>query len=217
MQKSDEHPELSKILGLNNLKGSCERKEEKEEETAIVIHVLDPLQKKTKDFKCKKEILLREMKYFEKYTGSDDPETTLEDLDISVQCQIDIFEWLMNYVHHVHSHPRGEDARSKMEQAWATARPKLEVRNVISILISAEFLKMPKLIEESIRFVVEHLQEIVQLPIDLNCLSSSMAKKLAKHIPLDDLEKLKDKKDRLQSRLYKKKLEIYFEDEANML
>ena len=103
----------------------------------------------------------------------------------------------MNYVHHVQAQPKGDDARSKMEQAWTTGRPKLEVRNVISILISAEFLKMPKLIEESIRFVVEHLQEIVQLPIDLNCLSSSMAKKLAKHIPLDDLEKLKDKKDRL--------------------
>ena len=51
-----------------------------------MIHVLDPLHKKTKDFKCKKEILLREMKYFEKYTGVEDPETTLEDLDISVQC-----------------------------------------------------------------------------------------------------------------------------------
>lgn len=42
-QKSDEHPELNKILGINNLKNSCERKEEKEEESAIVIHVLDPL------------------------------------------------------------------------------------------------------------------------------------------------------------------------------
>ena len=44
-----------------------------------------------------------------------------------------------------------------------------------------------------------------------------MAKKLAKFISLDELEKLKDKKDRLQSRLFKKKLEIYFEDDANML
>ena len=34
---------------------------------------------------------------------------------------------------------------------------------------------------------------------------------------MDELEKLKDKKDRLQSRLYKKKLELYFEDDANML
>ena len=34
---------------------------------------------------------------------------------------------------------------------------------------------------------------------------------------MDELEKLKDKKDRLQSRLFKKKLEIYFEDDANML
>ena len=125
----------------------------------------------------------------------------------------------MNYINHgqaLHS-ATSEEARNRAEHLWASHRPKLEVRNVISILISAEFLKMPKLIDECVRFVVEHLHEIVQLPIDLNCLSSSMAKKLAKFIQLDELEKLKDKKDRLQSRLFKKKLEIYFEDDTNML
>lgn len=51
----------------------------------------------------------------------------------------------------------------------------------------------------------------------MNCLNSSLIKKLAAQISLDDLDSLKDKKDKLTSKLYMKKLELLFEDEANML
>jgi hypothetical protein len=46
---------------------------------------------------------------------------------------------------------------------------------------------------------------------------SSLIKKLAKTIKLEELDNLKDKKDKLTSKLYMKKLELLFEDEANML
>lgn len=36
------------------------------------------------------------MKYFEKYLSGS---SSIEDIDISVHCDINIFEWLMNYLH----------------------------------------------------------------------------------------------------------------------
>jgi hypothetical protein len=47
----------------------------------------------------------------------------------------------------------------------------------------------------------------------MNCLNSTLIKKLASNITLDDLDTLKDKKDKLTSKIYMKKLEILFEDE----
>ena len=47
----------------------------------------------------------------------------------------------------------------------------------------------------------------------MNCLNSTLVKKLAEQIPIYDLNVLKDKKDKLMSKIYMKKLEILFEDE----
>ena len=58
------------------------------------------------------------MKYFEKYIQG---QNTLDDIDISVHCDITIFEWLVRYM------------SNKNE-------PNLEASNVISILISSDFL-----------------------------------------------------------------------------
>lgn len=62
----------------------------------VVIHVCDEGKKKTQDFKCDRGLLLEYMKYFEKYLAD---QKSLDDIDISVHCDINIFEWLMNYVH----------------------------------------------------------------------------------------------------------------------
>jgi len=72
-----------------------------------------------------KDILLKEMKYFEKHLKMTD---SADDIDISVHCDIKIFEWLMNYLNNM--------------------KPKLEVSTVIPILISADFLVMHSLIED---------------------------------------------------------------------
>lgn len=76
---------------------------------------------------------------------------------------------------------------------------------------------MAPLVEESIQFVSKHIHEIIALPIDMNCLNSTLIKKLARNISIEDLDSLKDKKDKLLSKLYMKKLELLFEDESNML
>lgn len=76
---------------------------------------------------------------------------------------------------------------------------------------------MGPLITHTIDFIGKNLQEILTLPIDMNCLNSSLIKKLAAVIPLDELDTLRDKRDKLTSKIYMKKLELLFEDESNML
>jgi hypothetical protein len=65
------------------------------------------------------------MKYFEKHLKMTD---SADDIDISVHCDIKIFEWLMSYLNDMN--------------------PKLEVSTVIPILISADFLVMARLIQD---------------------------------------------------------------------
>jgi Domain of unknown function (DUF3342) len=89
-------------------------------EEEIVIHVFDENRKMNKDFKCEKNLLLSQMKYFEQYLQD---AQSLDDIDISVHCDIKIFEWLMRYL------------KDNQE-------PKLDLKNVISILISSDFLGM---------------------------------------------------------------------------
>lgn len=83
----------------------------------IIIHVCDENKKRNQDFKCDRNILVANMKCFEKYLADS---KNLEDIDISVHCDINIFDWLMRFIH-------------KKE-------PNLEVKNAISILISSDFL-----------------------------------------------------------------------------
>eukprot|EP00826_Nyctotherus_ovalis_P061252 TRINITY_DN8699_c0_g2_i3.p1 TRINITY_DN8699_c0_g2~~TRINITY_DN8699_c0_g2_i3.p1 ORF type:complete len:485 (+),score=134.76 TRINITY_DN8699_c0_g2_i3:536-1990(+) len=154
-----------------------------------------------KDFKCDKHTLLSQMKYFEKFQPvNSSGSTALEDLDISVHCDIQIFEWLMKYLQHPQMQTKS-----------------LEVANVISILISAEYLQMPRLVESCIEFVKSNLGEVLKLPIDTNCIAPNILKKLASMIRVEELDELKDRKDKLLSKLYMKKLELLLEDETHSL
>jgi len=76
----------------------------------------------------------------------------MDDIDISVHCDIKIFEWLMRYL------------KNKQE-------PKLELKNVISILISSDFLGMNGLVDSCVEYVKLRLSDVVRLPIDMNCLN----------------------------------------------
>ena len=146
----------------------------------------DENRKLNKDFECEKELLVDSMKYFEKYLRSS---TSLDDIDISVHCDVKIFEWLMKYI------------KATID------RPPIEVKNVISILISSEFLQMPKLIDQCIDFFVLNIHDVVRLPIDMNCLSNDVLNKVASKVPVEQLDTLKDRKDRLTSRLFQRKLD----------
>ena len=48
------------------------------------------------DFQCARDLLVQEMKYFAEYLSTD--AQRWEEVDISVHCDVQIFEWLMKYV-----------------------------------------------------------------------------------------------------------------------
>jgi hypothetical protein len=119
----------------------------------VVIHVCDEGKKKSQDFKCDRTLLLTHMKYFEKYIVD---QKALDDIDISVHCDIVIFEWLMNYVNGL--------------------KPDLDIKSVVSILISSDFLEMQPLVERTIEYIANNLQEVILLPIDMSCMNQALVK-----------------------------------------
>lgn len=149
------------------------------------------------------------MKYFEKYLTE---ATSVDDIDISVHCDIKIFEWLMKYLKQKDSGDKPitiyASAIATTEDATATSGgPKLDIKNVISILISSDFLQMKGLVQECIDFVIENLHDVVRLPIDMNCLNQNLIKRIANQVTIERLDDLVDKRDKLTSKLFMKKLQ----------
>ena len=95
-----------------------------------------------KDFVCPREILVREMKYFNEYLSS---ETQLwDEIDISVHCDVPVFEWLIRYAKRgMTEGPCGESLDEPLTV------PSLDVSTVVSILISSDFLKMDTLVSHT--------------------------------------------------------------------
>ena len=96
---------------------------------------------------------------------------------------MNIFDWLVRYL---------QDP----------TEPKLELKNIISVLISSEFLGIDDLVEKCLVFVSKHLEEVVKLPIEMSCLSASLIDRLSVKVGLPDLATLIDHKDKLSSKLY---------------
>lgn len=90
----------------------------------VLIHVCDEVKGTSKDFSCPQRLLVSKMGYFADVTAGQ----RLEDMDISVHCDLQIFEWLMRWVK--------KDALT--EEMW----PLLDSTNVVPILVSAGFLQV---------------------------------------------------------------------------
>lgn len=143
---------------------------------STVIHVIDENKKQQKDFKCNMKILLKHMKYFEKHLKSTE---STEDIDISVHCDVNIFEWLLNYIENQERIDMKDDkikfydVVEKNGDAFKIInikrrKPNFEIGNAISILISSEYLKMAKLVDECLQYFIENINEILRLPIDMS-------------------------------------------------
>jgi hypothetical protein len=167
-----------------------------EHDDSIVIHVCDESRKINRDFRCSKKILLAEMKYFKTYLSGT---SAYDDIDISVHCDVHIFDWLMQYVKALHS-------------TSSTSRPNLDTKSVVSILISSEFLEMGKLVTECLRYVHDNINSIIKMPIDLNCINTKLLARLSKMFTVDELETVVDKRNKIIGKLWMKKLEVMLED-----
>ncbi|KAJ3290821.1 hypothetical protein HK104_006501 [Borealophlyctis nickersoniae] len=158
----------------------------------IVIHVFDENRNAKRDFICKRHLLLREMKYFTAYllpdaaglngSGSASTGTASDRVEIDVHCDIEVFEWLMGYI--------------------TRQRPPLEPRTAISILISSHFLQMSALEDACLKYVHDHLSEVVKVPIDMTCIQQNLITKLARLFTLEELSKVSDPRNKILSQLY---------------
>ncbi|XP_076990430.1 SANT and BTB domain regulator of class switch recombination isoform X2 [Tamandua tetradactyla] len=98
--------------------------------------------------------------------------------------------------------PVGQDAVSKAEPG-----------NVISILISSEFLKMDSLVEQCIQYCHKNMNAIVATPCNMNCINANLLTRIADLFTHSEVDDLKDKKDKFRSKLFCKKIERLFDPE----
>ncbi len=88
---------------------------------------------------------------------------------------------------------------------------------MVSILISADFLKIDKLVKECMDYFVHNIEEISKVQVDMSCINSNIIREMAYSVKLQRLDNLKERKDKLVSRLFMKKLEILLEKDKNYL
>ncbi|OQR86426.1 hypothetical protein ACHHYP_10566 [Achlya hypogyna] len=181
--------------GLRTVRGSVDEKVEpskvrKAKDETIVIHVCDEFRKVNKDFSCNKALLLENMRYFSAYLSDTNSH---EDIDISVHCDVGIFEWLYNYIHA----PQG---------VGTSPLTKLALDNVTPILISSDFLQMDFLVNECTTFIGVHLESVVDMPGDLLCVSEAILDSIALKCSLEQLDVIEPRKEKLCHKLYAKRL-----------
>ncbi|KAG2437970.1 hypothetical protein HXX76_005585 [Chlamydomonas incerta] len=66
-------------------------------------------------------------------------------VEISVHCDVDVFDWLVRYV------------------TGAVSREHLSVERVLALLIAGNFLQMERLVADCLSFMAQHLSEVVRL------------------------------------------------------
>ncbi|XP_076453288.1 SANT and BTB domain regulator of class switch recombination-like isoform X2 [Babylonia areolata] len=160
----------------------------------MVIHVCDEAKSLKKDFYCPRDLLVVEMKYFAEYLSTDTQRC--EEVDISVHCDVQIFDWLIKYV-----------KRGTKEVGEA---PRLEANNVVSILISSDFLKMDSLVEECIQYCHRNMTAIVSTNCNMNCINDRLLQRITDLFTHNEADDIKDRKDKFKSKLFSKKLEKLF-------
>ncbi|CAH2240432.1 jg6176, partial [Pararge aegeria aegeria] len=195
----------------------------------VEIHVCDEVKGLKKDFRCAQKLLVAKMGYFADVTAGQ----RLEDMDISVHCDIQvrylhavsaggglsrrvcrqIFEWLMRWV--------------KRDSILVADWPLLDAHNVVPILVSASFLQMEPLLHDCLIYCHAHMSDIVNTSTNLACLSDALLTRYGMAVHFDaraeriddsgppwpvrrlaamytnaELEAVRDRKDKIQSRLY---------------
>jgi hypothetical protein len=165
-------------------------KDNNNESSQITITVCDEAKSLKRQFTCNRSLLIREMRYFADYL-KDEPDQ-IEEVDISVHCDLDIFQWLMLFV----------NRRS------SSKCPELEPRVAVSILISSDFLKMDKLVRQSLDYIHEHINEIMATNCNVSCIPDPLFRQLAKQFDNPyEIEQIYDRKNKIRGKLFEYNLE----------
>ncbi len=73
----------------------------------------------------------------------------------------------------------------------------IDETNLIAILISSDFLKMPNLVSHCIEYFSKHIHVIVRHSTDLSCINDSILARIAKLIDAEDVDTICDRKDKV--------------------
>ena len=151
---------------------------------SIMIHVIDDTKNEKRDFTFSRSLLVKYMKYFDRCLKkiSDNDE-----IDISIHCDAVIFEWLLNYIYAMEEYEKKQAEQEKLNRssgpAWKLrvhptnkegddnkknnfansaimqyGGPKLDIKNAVTILIPAEFLKIDRLVRECLDFIGQNIE-----------------------------------------------------------
>ncbi|CAG5086539.1 Oidioi.mRNA.OKI2018_I69.PAR.g11250.t1.cds [Oikopleura dioica] len=120
---------LSQEESISRRKSFTENSPKSTDKPIVTIHVSDDNREKVTDFSCGVDLLVQEMPYFDELIPRNEDE--LNELDISVQCDTDIFSILMQWV-----------KRRELDKPFDITKP-----NIVSVLISANYLGMTSLID----------------------------------------------------------------------
>lgn len=100
---------------------------------------------------------------------------SLEDVDISVHCDVTIFEWLMDWLK---AQSKDETICNNNEEESVTnelqQEPELTPNNVVSILVSASFLKMGPLVDFALTYLHHNMNKVLVTTHNLNCLGEPL-------------------------------------------
>ncbi|XP_033123489.1 uncharacterized protein KIAA1841 homolog isoform X3 [Anneissia japonica] len=192
------------ITKKQSMQGSDTTTTETEEEKSVtldqgpnmVIHVCDEAKNLKRDFMCPRDLLVQEMQYFSEYLSVD--AQRWEEVDISVHCDVQIFDWLMRFV-------------KRQDPTSTQTVPELEASNVVSILISSDFLKMKNLVQECIEYCHDNMSAIVATPCNMNCINDDLTTRIAALFTDVEVDGVKDRKDKFKSKLFCKKIYDLFQ------
>lgn len=76
---------------------------------------------------------------------------------------------------------------------------------------------MTDLVNYCVKYISDNINSVIALGEGVNSYKSNIAKKIAKIITIENLDRIHDQKDVIFSWIYKKKLEIFFESSENLL
>ncbi|KAG2493747.1 hypothetical protein HYH03_007970 [Edaphochlamys debaryana] len=178
-----------------------------------VVRVSDPARPgTTRDFTCSVASLTQGMRYFQGVVDKAQLNRTTSPLEISVHCDVAVFEWLLGYCTGKHS------------------RADIAPERVLPLLISSHFLQMDALVSDCLSVMAEQLPAVAAAAAaqgpraggggggggDLTALPPELLARLAKLAPERVLEELcsgpagqegRARHAALAQRLYKLKLE----------
>uniref|UniRef100_UPI00358FABD1 SANT and BTB domain regulator of class switch recombination n=1 Tax=Myxine glutinosa TaxID=7769 RepID=UPI00358FABD1 len=187
-----------------NNRGPCSTNSESTHSTGIAdvvtIHVLDEPRGIERDFWCQREVLLQGMPYFSDLLSNESCDQ--DNIEISFHCDVYIFEWLIDYLQHI-------------TDGFVGVKPKLEPNNVISILLSSDFLKMDLLVEECVLFCHKNMNSIVVASYRMDGLSNALVRRIASQFTHRETQEIRDKRDTFKSKIFRMKIDLLMDPNAD--